>query len=725
MRLTDLLSLLWQRKLALVLAAMIAGILGFVVTKSMPTRYASEGLLLVESRDQSIPELNQAAPLNAPGTQRIRTEADILRSRQLAEDVVRELGLHLKPEEEGGLSIVLAPVTAWVRDAVASLEAARDSLFGESAPSSAPEAPPLDALGLAVEELQRSLDIRTSENSNVVVVSYASKLPEEAAQVVNTLMGRYISQEVAAKRDTTLQANIWLTERLNALREDVEAADRRIQEYRQRTGLLETSQGSITTLQLGEQQTRVAVARQELARAQAALDSALRSGSGGSASSEALTSPTVQALRAREAEIRARSASLAQQLGRNHPDRLAAEAELRDLQRQINAEIGKVVTSLRREVDAARDRLAEAQSALNSTSQSARSGAHAEVGLLALTRDADAKRQIYQTFLTRAEQTRLASAQFPAARVISPAVAPFRPSGPPASVVAIFSALVGMFLLGGFLVLRRVMHGAINSVQDLVGITGVQNVGSLPALGRGRRNKMPALVLDQGQSGIAETLRALRLSMQSVAGGGPANTVLVTSPSIGDGKSTVASSLARLSAADGLRVLLIETDMRRPQLSSIFGSPWPGRSIEAVLNGETRFEDAVQVDERSGLHVLLSDRSSSNPQALIESRQFAELINRARREYRLVILDSPPIMRVADAVVLSQHSDAVLFAVGWERTSRTVVMEAMRRLPRSMRARIATVMTRVRPGRLDPLGYYEGYAKSATPDLKRLPAPGA
>ncbi|MFC3125981.1 GumC family protein [Pseudoroseomonas globiformis] len=722
MRLTDLLSLLWQRKLPLLLAAMVAGVLGFVATKAMPVRFTSEGLLLVEARDQAIPELNQIAAAQPLGMQRIRTEADILRSRQLSADVVRELGLDQKPEKEGfgaAIGALIAPVTEWVRDSVASLM----STGPES--DQVPGAAPLDKVALAVEGLQKNLSIGVSENSNVVVVRYTADTAEESSNVVNALMGRYINQEVNAKRDTTMQANEWLTERLNVLRQEVDSADRRIQEYRERTGLLETSQGSISTLQLGEQQNRVAVARQELARAQAALDSALRSGGRGSAASEALSSPVVQSLRDREAEIGARAASMAQRLGRNHPDRLAAEAELRDVQRQIGSEIGKVVTSLRREVDAARDRLAEAQSSLTSTTQTARTGAQAEVGLLALTRDADAKRQIYQTFLTRAEQTRMASAQFPLARVISPAVAPYRPSGPPASVVAVFCAFVGLFIMGGILVLRRLTHGAFNSVQDLVQLTGIQNVGSLPALGRGRRNKMPALVLDQGQSGIAETLRALRLNMQSVAGGGPANTVLVTSSAIGDGKSTVASSLARLSAADGLRVLLIETDMRRPQLSQIFGAPWPGRSIEAVLNGETRLEDAIQVDERSGLHVLLSDRSSNNPQALIESRQFAELINRARREYRLVILDSPPVMRVADAVVLSQHSDAVLFAVGWERTSRTVVMEAMRRLPRSMRARMATVMTRVRPGRLDPLGYYEGYAKSSAPDLKRLPAPGA
>ncbi|MBI0436044.1 polysaccharide biosynthesis tyrosine autokinase [Roseomonas sp. KE0001] len=725
MRLTDLLSLLWRRKLALATAAVITGLLGFVITKSLPIRYSSEGLLLVESRDQSIPELNQAASLNTPGLQRITTEADILRSRRLAEQVVRDLGLENAPEPPSrGLAALFAPVGAWLRGVAADIDAWRIALLGESTDPALADRP-VDSMSLAVENLQRYLSIGTAANSNVVAVRFSSPFPDEAAKVVNTLMNRYIELEVAAKRDTTLQANEWLTSRLETLRREVEEADQRIQAFRRETGLLETSQGSVSTLQMNEQQARVAMARQELSRAQAALDSALRSGQRGSASSEVLGSLVIQSLRDREAEIGQRAATLAQRLGARHPERLAVEAELRDIQRQIGNETGKIVSSLRREVDAARARLSDAQEQLNSSMTTARSGAENEVVLAQLTREADAKRQIYQAFLTRTEQTRLASAQFPAARVISPAVEPFRPNGPPASVVAAFSAFIGFFLLAGILVLRRMAHGTISTVQDLVSLTGVQNAGSLPALGRGRRRRMPALVLDQSQSGIAETLRALRLTMQSVAGGGPANTVLVTSSAIGDGKSTVAASLARLSAADGLRVLLLETDMRRPQMSSTFGAPWAGRSIEAVLSGETRFEDAVQVDERSGLHTLLSDRSSPHPQALIESRQFAELINRARREYHLVILDSPPIMRVADAVVLAQHSDAVLFAVGWERTSRTVVMEAMRRLPRSMRARMATVLTRVRPGRLDPLGYYEGYAKSASPDLKRLPAPGA
>ncbi|WP_161600933.1 Wzz/FepE/Etk N-terminal domain-containing protein, partial [Teichococcus oryzae] len=131
---TDLLSLLWQRKLTLITTAFIAGVLGYAVTKALPVRFASEGLLLVESRDQAIPELNQTVPSNVSSAQRIRTEADILRSRALAADVVRELGLADKPEKEGlgaAIAELIAPVTAWVRDGITSLLPAQTDENGQ------------------------------------------------------------------------------------------------------------------------------------------------------------------------------------------------------------------------------------------------------------------------------------------------------------------------------------------------------------------------------------------------------------------------------------------------------------------------------------------------------------------------------------------------------------------------------------------------------------------
>jgi polysaccharide biosynthesis transport protein len=175
MRLTDLLSLLWQRKLPLLLAAMVAGVLGFVAAKALPVRFSSEGLLLVEARDQTIPELNQTAAAQTPGMQRIRTEADILRSRQLSADVVRELGLDEKPEKEGigaAIGALIAPVTDWVTNIVASLSS-------DANDDQVPGAAPLDKVSMAVEQMQKNLSIGTTENSNVVVVRYTADTAEE------------------------------------------------------------------------------------------------------------------------------------------------------------------------------------------------------------------------------------------------------------------------------------------------------------------------------------------------------------------------------------------------------------------------------------------------------------------------------------------------------------------------------------------------------------------
>jgi capsular exopolysaccharide synthesis family protein len=712
--------LLWRRKLILMLAALIAGGAGFLIARATPSRYVAEGLLLFDSQQAAIPELNQFAPATAPPNQRIRTEADVLRSRRLAEEVVQRTTVIPEAPTE------ISPLRKQLADTISGWNVEARRYLGMESPTAVNPANVIDPANLQVEELQQKLDIRTTDNSNVVAVRFVSTAPIVAAGVVNTLMERYIAIDIAAKQDATEQANRWLSERVASLRKEVETADLKIQAFRRESGLLETSIGSVSTVQLTEDQTRVAIARQELTRAQAALDNATRPGSRG-ATSETLASPVIQALRDREADVVQRSATLSQRLGPQHPDRMAVTAELRDLRRQIDSETGKIGISLRRDVDAARVRLESSQAALGVSRTSARGGAEAGVTLAQLTRDAESSRQVYQSFLLRAEQTRLATAQFPAARVVSPASVPFRPAGPPNSVIAVFSAMAGLLVAAALVLLRRNSRGTISSPRELALITGVQNVGSLPTLPGGHRRGMPNLVLENGDSDIAETLRALRINLRAVAQGGRASSVLVTSSSVGDGKTTLAVALARVCAADGMKVLLLETDMRRPAIAATLGALRPRGSIEAVLTGRADLHDAVHIDERSGLHCLLSDQSSAQPQRLIESAAFGDLIDRAKQEYQLVVLDSPPIMRVADAAVLSNYSDVVLFAVGWDRTSSEVLAEAISRLPEDARARTATVMTRVRPGRLDPVSYYAGYAgaKPKPRNTPRLTAPTA
>ena len=163
-------------------------------------------------------------------------------------------------------------------------------------------------------------------------------------------------------------------------------------------------------------------------------------------------------------------------------------------------------------------------------------------------------------------------------------------------------------------------------------------------------------------------------------------------------------------------MLLIETDLRQPRLGSTLSLPrHEGGSLESLLEGRSTFDQARRVDQRSPLHCILADRSSRRPQTLLGSPAFAALIKQARLQYDIIVLDSPPLINVADVALLVPHSDVVLFAVGWQRTPRAVLGEAMRRLPAEARGRTATVLTRVPKSQLGFRGYYAGYGEEPRP----------
>jgi uncharacterized protein involved in exopolysaccharide biosynthesis/Mrp family chromosome partitioning ATPase len=714
----EFLQLLWRRRMALVVSAVLLAGLAFAVAASLAPRFTAEGLLLVEVREPLIPELLTSTVANNGATPALqpRTEASILRSRSLAEAVVRDLDLTAQPEFDAD-----APPVGWADEARRWL-AALPRRLGIGA---AAEDPHGDRVEFAVRQVQRALDVSLDNHNRIIRVAFTARSPEIAAAVANGTMDRYITNEVAAKRDITVQAHRWLTERTVALRDDVEAADRRVQDYREEHALLSVQAGSLASVQLGSEQGQLSAARQEVARLQSALDTAIRAvearGAAGAAAQEALASPLIQRLRDRETEVGQRLAGLSQRLGARHPDVAAAERELRDVRRQIELETGKLVESLRRDVAIATARADDLAARVAASESVARRAAVAEVTLQQLIHDADAKRQVYHAFLTRVDQTQLASAQFPPARIISRADPPAKKSGPSKTLAGMFGGVAGLLLGAGMIATRHLTRGRVGSAAELMAVTGLPNLGTLPRITGPRRAALPAPGDGRGRSGVAETLRTLRISLQTMAGGGSV-TALVTSPSRGDGKTMLAASLARVCAADGMRVLLIETDLRRPRLAEALDAR-PRFSIEALLAGRAAFNDAVHVDDRTGLHCLLAAGDAENPQALLESQRFQGLMIQARRNYQLVVLDSPPVLRVADPVLVSAHSDVVLLVVGWERTLRAEVAEAIARFPEGQRARLATVLNWVRPGRLAPHGYSEGYPRRPATPTRRLPPP--
>jgi succinoglycan biosynthesis transport protein ExoP len=387
---------------------------------------------------------------------------------------------------------------------------------------------------------------------------------------------------------------------------------------------------------------------------------------------------------------------------------------LDSVRRQIAGETTKIVSALRRDVELARDRVNGLQAAVADSQGQARQNVAASATLAQLTQDVEAKRHVYIAFLTRMEQTQLASTKFPSGRVVSPAVPPYTADGLPTWLIGVLGAVAGGFLAIATILLRQVLNGRITSAKDLELLTGMAPIGSMPMLPGAGDVPIAMRILSMTQSGTVETLHALRFAVRATNAGASCTHVLVTSSMPEEGKTTLAASLARLSAASGMRVLLVEADLRRPALSRMLRVS-SGASIESLLTNQARLAEAVYVDAKSGLHCLVANGSASNAVAALQSPRFGALMQEARASYDMVVIDSPPVMRVIDPLILAEHSDVILFAVACGATAASTVAEALRRFPSEVQSRIATVLTRVPQSDEAWSGYYAGYQRKLLP----------
>jgi receptor protein-tyrosine kinase len=252
-----------------------------------------------------------------------------------------------------------------------------------------------------------------------------------------------------------------------------------------------------------------------------------------------------------------------------------------------------------------------------------------------------------------------------------------------------------------------VFDATIRTAIDLAIASGLPVVGSLPEI-KGREVK--------GRTGVkaiahvpavSETLRGLCVTLRSETQE-KGEAILITSCDGGEGKTTLAAALAETYADDGFRVLLVEGDLRRPRLSSVLGVS-PTQTLESVLAGAVPWNEAVVGCSDSRLDCLLAGGKSRSPVSAMNSQHLARLIEESRVLYDFVILDSPPVLRVADPLLLAQYCQHVLFIVRAGFMSPDLVSQATQRFPDADRKKVRTMLVRVSPSEIDRGDYYGGY----------------
>lgn len=290
----------------------------------------------------------------------------------------------------------------------------------------------------------------------------------------------------------------------------------------------------------------------------------------------------------------------------------------------------------------------------------------------------------------------------------------------PRKTVNLAIGLLGGLVLGLVIALMRsVLDNTVRQVAALRSLTGVPVLGVIPANRQVRKN--PVLPDAQGQSIHAEAIRQLRTNLQYVDIDKPVQVLVVTSAVAGEGKSALSANLAASFArAAGRSVVVIEADLRRPQLSAYLDLEREV-GLTSVLTGRVSLEDALQPWGAHGLTVLASGPLPPNPAELVESTAMTTLLNRLRDMFDLVIIDTPPLLPVTDGAVLARKADGAVLVVRYGKTARNQVATAMRSML-SVDARVlGTVLTLVPPKGIDGYAGYQGdyrsHADQETTDL--------
>ena len=540
-------------------------------------------------------------------------------------------------------------------------------------------------------------------SSDLIAILFTSVDPRMAAIIPNRLAELYIAQQIEQRSGVNNEATKWLAEQIAELRVKVQESEAAVEAFRTKSGLFLTNGSTLPQQQLTELNSQLSTAEADRAAAQAKLGNArdlLASGNAVNSAAEVLQSPLIQNLRQQEVALRAQIAQMSETLLPSHPRVQEAEANLADLQVQIEKEVHKVIEALENEARVATARVNSLRASLNRLQRRMGQLNQDEVKLRALQRDADTNRALLESFLLRYQQANAraeADAQAANARIVSRAQQPADPTFPRMGSAITFATLAGIVFAFCVAFLIEVFARGFRTGDQIERATGMPFLGLVPELNpKGRRNLHPADEVMRDPSGLyAEAIRSLQGHvLLARVGERHARVVLVTSSQPGEGKTATAASLARIFAMGGYRTVLIDADMHNPTVHEALGMRrLPG--LADLLVGRAAFQHVIRRDTASHAHVIQAGTPISNTTAALASSQMQWVLTALQQTYDYIIIDSPAALATADAQVLAKLADVTVLAVKWSETNRKTVLRALKMLSAASSRRVGILLTQV------------------------------
>jgi capsular exopolysaccharide synthesis family protein len=621
-----------------------------------------------------------------------QTQYRILTGRELARRVVLKLDLKSVPEFNGTAEPPVTPATyvdGLLRQVLALVGHGRQ-----------PEADPgpaatTDENAFVADFLSR-VQVTPVQGSKLVDVAFRSTDASTAARAVNALVDEYVEQNLEVKLQGTRSMLEWLDGELTSQQRKVEQAEQALAEYRERENAMSLDErNNIVLSRLNALNDALLKARTTRIERETVFGQVRSIDDATSADSLPVVAqnPQVQTLKAQVGELQRQKAQLSERYGDRHPEMQKVNASLDNAERQLKLETAKALQSVRNEYE----RAALEERTLAQNLEAAKSDVQAlgrkSVSYNVMEREAQSHRTVYEALLQRANELRVSSnSRSNNVRVVDHAEVPKAPLVPSGRRTWLFSVLIG--LVAGVAVAYGLdyMNDTIKTPEDVARHLKLAFLGLVPSV---RGDKHPILASSHSPHDFGEAFRSLRTSLVSRYPGEGTKIMLVTSAQPLEGKTTTACNLAMALAYSGSRVLLLDADMRRPGMHRPLRLT-NDRGLSQVLIGQARVRDVIQRTIDPNLLAITAGRTPPNPSELLASERMKTLLtNLSHGPFDWIVIDTPPVLAVTDAVILAPSVSGVTFVVGSEMTRRRLAERALETLLSSRPKLVGVVLNKV------------------------------
>ncbi|MGD0497940.1 MAG: polysaccharide biosynthesis tyrosine autokinase [Bryobacteraceae bacterium] len=703
-----------RRRGAVIVITCLGMLAGFLYTLPQTPIYQARAVIELQSLNEDFMHMRDVTPTSSGSAggympdSELPTQVRILQSRALLERVIQRLGLENKDLETHPTRLdawrkvlKLAPVQTPAREAM-------------------------------IQQAAGGLRVRAQTNTRLIEILCDSTNPQMAADFANTLVAEYKEHNLEARWQTTQDTGDWLAKQMQDVRIKLEKSDEELQSYASGAGLLFTEEkDNAADERVKQLQQQLSAAEGERINRQSRYE--LASTAAPTSLGEILDDGSLRGIQDKLTDLQRQLAQLSVTYTPSNPKVQMVQDQIAPLETALQEARANTLARIRNDYEAAQQRekllQADYDAAVRLVTEQADEVNHYNI----LKREVDTDRGLYDSMLQSVKSAGIASAlRASNINIVDPATAPGAPYRPSVRDNTLLGAFLGFAFGVGFVILLDRADRTIQEPTEVSTFLGIPELGIVPSAsldwlqprsfahfgakgGAATPDSVALIASGSRRSAMAESFHdAITSILYASAEGNHPRVLVLSSPGPKEGKTTIATNLAIAFAQIRRRVLLVDCDLRRPRMHHIFGLDNDSgvvdllRSVEPLvgpLNG------LIHKTSVPNLSVMTAGRADSGDPTMLHLQRFGEIVKACRDQFDLVLIDTPPMLTMADARVTARHSDGVVLVARANQTSRYSLRDACQRLNKDGTRILGAILNDWNPKKSGLYSYYRYYDK--------------